>query len=175
MFKDYYKILGVPVDATMKEIVDAYRKLAFQWHPDRNPGKNTTARMQDINEAIMLLKDPEARARYDRTYLRYREHLKSRKCSEDTQGPADVNHDFHAQGNEYEGDPDFVVDDEVLKKWINNARAQAKEILLQTHRDFVGLTKEVAVTAGKRVFELVVGSVLAGFFFILVFSFACPS
>jgi curved DNA-binding protein len=68
MGKDYYQILGVPRNASQAEIKKAYRKLAMQYHPDRNPGKEKWAndKFKEINEAFSVLGDPEKRAQYDR-------------------------------------------------------------------------------------------------------------
>jgi curved DNA-binding protein CbpA len=67
--KDYYKILGVTKAATPAEIKKAYRKLAFEHHPDRNPGDpQAAARFIEIAEAYETLADPERRRTYDRTY-----------------------------------------------------------------------------------------------------------
>ncbi len=67
MPKDYYKILGVPRNATNDEIKKAYRKLAMQYHPDRNPGKEKWAndKFKEINEAYAIIGDPEKRSQYD--------------------------------------------------------------------------------------------------------------
>jgi curved DNA-binding protein len=66
-FKDYYQILGVSKNATPAEIRKAYRKLAAQYHPDRNPGNTTAAeKFKQINEANAVLSDPEKRNKYDR-------------------------------------------------------------------------------------------------------------
>ena len=67
MAKDYYQILGVPRNATDEQIKKAYRKLAMQYHPDRNPGKEEWAnqKFKEINEAYGVLGDPEKRRRYD--------------------------------------------------------------------------------------------------------------
>jgi curved DNA-binding protein len=64
--RDYYEVLGVRREANPQSIKEAYRKLAFQYHPDRNRG-NTAAleKMKDINEAYAVLSDPEKRRRYD--------------------------------------------------------------------------------------------------------------
>ena len=66
--KDYYKILGVPRNASEQDIKKAYRKLAMQYHPDRNPGKEEWAneKFKEINEAYAVLGDPEKRGQYDR-------------------------------------------------------------------------------------------------------------
>jgi curved DNA-binding protein len=65
-YHDYYKILGVPRDASAADIKNAYRKLAMQFHPDRNPGdKKAEERFKEINEAYQVLSDPKKRERYD--------------------------------------------------------------------------------------------------------------
>jgi molecular chaperone DnaJ len=63
---DYYKTLGVDKRASADEIKKAYRKLARQYHPDRNPGdKNAEARFKEISQAHDVLGDPEKRKQYD--------------------------------------------------------------------------------------------------------------
>ena len=60
MIQDPYKVLGVSPDASDDEIKRAYRKLAKQYHPDRNPGDEAAARkMQEINAAYEQIKNPE--------------------------------------------------------------------------------------------------------------------
>jgi DnaJ-class molecular chaperone len=67
MAKDYYQILGVPRNASDEEIKKAYRRLAMQYHPDRNPGKEKWAndKFKEINEAYGVLGDPQKRRQYD--------------------------------------------------------------------------------------------------------------
>jgi molecular chaperone DnaJ len=65
--QDFYDILGVSKSADADEMKRAYRKLAMQFHPDRNPGdKSAEQKFKDINEAYDVLKDDQKRAAYDR-------------------------------------------------------------------------------------------------------------
>jgi len=63
--QDYYQTLGVPKQASADEIKKAYRKLALEWHPDRNKAANATEKFKAINEAFEVLSDPQKRSRYD--------------------------------------------------------------------------------------------------------------
>jgi molecular chaperone DnaJ len=64
--KDFYVILGVAKTATPEEIKKAYRKLALQYHPDRNPGPEGEEKFKEIGEAYSVLSDTSKRAEYDR-------------------------------------------------------------------------------------------------------------
>lgn len=65
--RDYYEVLGVPREADTEAIKKAYRKLALQYHPDRNPGnKESEEKFKEASEAYEVLTDAERRAAYDR-------------------------------------------------------------------------------------------------------------
>ncbi len=64
--RDYYEVLGVAKNATADELKKAYRKLALQYHPDRNPGdKEAEEKFKEAAEAYDVLSNPEKKARYD--------------------------------------------------------------------------------------------------------------
>lgn len=63
--RDYYEVLGVPRDADDKTIKDAFRRLAMQYHPDRNKAPDAEERFKEIAAAYGVLSDPHKRARYD--------------------------------------------------------------------------------------------------------------
>src|SRR5580658_8652190 len=65
--QDFYETLGVSKSANADELKRAYRKLAMQYHPDRNQGDKTAEqKFKDISEAYDILKDDQKRAAYDR-------------------------------------------------------------------------------------------------------------
>jgi curved DNA-binding protein len=64
--KDYYKTLGVQKTATPDELKKAYKKLAFKFHPDKNPGdKKAEDHFKEVNEAYAVLSDEKKRRQYD--------------------------------------------------------------------------------------------------------------
>src|ERR1044072_5968329 len=65
--RDYYEVLGVAKGASADEIKKAYRKIALQFHPDRNPGdKEAEEKFKEAAEAYDVLSNPDKKAQYDR-------------------------------------------------------------------------------------------------------------
>ncbi len=63
--RDYYDILGVSKGASADEVKKAYRKLALQWHPDKNKAADANDKFKEINEAYAVVSDPKKRETYD--------------------------------------------------------------------------------------------------------------
>ena len=76
-YRDYYKILGVKRNASEKEIKQAYRRLARQYHPDVNKSPGAEERFKEVNEAYQVLSDREKRRKYDQlgdSWSRWQQH-----------------------------------------------------------------------------------------------------
>src|SRR5579872_3463731 len=65
MAEDYYKVLGVSKSASADEIKRAYRKMALQYHPDRNKTKEGETKFKEVNKAYEVLADPQKKKTYD--------------------------------------------------------------------------------------------------------------
>jgi molecular chaperone DnaJ len=64
--RDYYDVLGVQRTCTLEDLKRVYRKLALEYHPDRNPGnQEAEERFKEVNEAYSVLSDPQRREQYD--------------------------------------------------------------------------------------------------------------
>jgi len=146
MFVDYYEILEIEFPSSPLEIKNAFRKAALKWHPDRNIGINTTERMKLINEAYLILKDNEAKEKYDIEYDKYKVFCKTQE----------FNIYPETLSNEY------VVEDEILNNWIRNARNQAVDLAKQTIQDFKDIAKAGAKGAAKEASSLLIGFIILG-------------
>lgn len=174
MFKDYYDILGVPPDATLAKIKSAYRAQAKKWHPDKNPGEDTTEKMQLIVEAFTLLKDEEARSRYDAEYLRYmtfvsQEKAKQKEAKEEKRDPTSSyseQEDYAAKDKEYQYK--YNPKDDVLKDWMNKAREQAKAYVFEIVNEAKGVAKDAAFGAWQGVISTIVIIVVINILFFII-------
>jgi DnaJ-class molecular chaperone len=104
--KDYYEILGVDRAATPRQIKETYRRLAFEYHPDRNTGDASAAeRMKVLNEAYAVLYDQEKRQRYDSFSRQYgfdaRDRFRQGYSEEDIFRGSDINQIFEEMTRQF--------------------------------------------------------------------------
>lgn len=160
MFKDYYKILGIDIQASQDEIKAAYRELSKKWHPDRNPDLDVTAMMQDINEAYALLKDEVKRRRYDEEYLRFINHHKSDR-QDSTASPRS-----HGQAPHHVYEYD--VQDEAVNEDMRQAREYAKSLVAEFMKSFKKASADAAMGAWTGAKSYIVGGIIATILFALI-------
>ena len=127
MFIDYYQILELTPPVTNTELKTAYRKECLKWHPDKNPNQDTTKRMQLIIEAYLFLKDEEARNLYDIEYKAFKQKFHT-------------HNDVSSSTYEYS----FEVSNSKVRKWMDNAKVQARKMRDNVIDEFKGATKEAS-------------------------------
>lgn len=172
MFKDYYILLEVSQSAKDDEIKKAFREQAIKWHPDRNQGNDTTLHMQEINEAYLILKDKEARARYDVEYNKFKQYQEQKRQSEKKYEKSNKEdwqkqEQKHQQSRREYAYQDYKVEDDLLAKWMENAKKQAVELAIQTIKDFKGLTKAAANGCVNGIIQLVIWVFVINIIFLL--------
>ena len=159
MFIDYYSILGISQLASISEIKSAYRSMAMKWHPDRNHGVDTTEMMKLINEAKLILTDDEARVRYDKEYLNFKSYQQSnekvRKRPEDKKEPE----------NSKEENATYRFDDEILKKWMENARRQS----IRNFQEMINEFRDSSIAGFSTFFKTAIMALTVGVIFVIIF------
>jgi len=115
--KDYYQVLDVEKEASPQKVKEAYRKLAFQYHPDRNrETPPVVEKMKEINEAYAVLSDPKKRRDYDTFHEQYGpsgyDRFKQRYSEQDIFRGSDINQIFEEMARSF----GFRSFDEVFKE-----------------------------------------------------------
>ena len=147
---DYYSILNIKPTASKKEIKEAFKREALKWHPDRNKSPNATVRMQLINEAYLILKDDEARERYDKQYYQF--------VNQKSQSNNQKENQWH----------DYKSNDDILNDWIKKAKRQAKEMVMMSIEDLVGMSKVATSAAWEKTKYAILIVVVANILFVLL-------
>ncbi len=168
MFKDYYAILGISIDASQEDIKSAYRKQSLKWHPDKNVGRNTEEQMKDVNEAYSILGNTESRTRYDTEYRRFKAYKSSRYNTNDHAEDSHSNSFDKTQGPYQSNDYDFDIKDEDLRNDINNARKSAEDYVKNFYSNLKADSKLAARGAWRAIKSfLIIFSILMGLSFLL--------
>lgn len=107
--------------------------------------------MQEINEAYLILKDKEARTRYDVEYNKFKQFQESKYKKAEQERSKTTNEDTHSQREQQQNYSkrdyeytDYKVEDDILAKWMANAKSQAIELAEQAIKDFKGVSKAAA-------------------------------
>ena len=146
-FVDYYNLLNLDLNFRTEELKSAYKKQAIKWHPDKNPNLDTTLRMQQINEAYLILKDYYSRKMYEKEYIRYQKYQEQSK----RQGQAKLG---------------YEVQNETLRTRILKARQKARKLAEQSLEDTIGMT----IASGKAIIVEAVGRTIFFIGIALIFS-----
>ena len=170
MFVDYYTLLEIAPNSTFDEIKSAFRKQAIKWHTDKNKGIDTTEIMQLINEAYLILKDPEAKERYDIEYKKFKVYndFKEQKPQE-----SENKESVQAQDEAKFKYEEYDVKDETLKRWMENARRQAVELAKQTIKEFGEIVYTGAKEGAKGALRAIIFQVIGGIILLLIFGKSC--
>ena len=153
MFKNYYEILNISRSADNKTIKLAFKAQVKKWHPDKNPNRDTTIQMQNINEARLILLDTEARQRYDIEYQRF-QSFTNKQPTNPTLNTEDERH--------------YRVEDEVLERWIKNANDQSVSLAKRTMQELSGMTIAAAEAVGTTIKDYFIFSFGCGAFVLIV-------
>jgi DnaJ-class molecular chaperone len=162
MFKDYYDILEIKQSASQPEIKIAFKKQAIKWHPDRNKDFDSTEKMQEINEAYLILKDNEAKSRYDIEYFKFKKFTNTKQ----------TNNNSNQSTNQNTKDKEYHFEDDILRKWMQNAKNQAVELAKQTIKEMAELSIIATKEAGSKMIETFVYYAISGLIIMLLFK-AC--
>ncbi|HZW56288.1 MAG TPA: molecular chaperone DnaJ [Nitrososphaerales archaeon] len=157
--RDYYEVLGVPKDASIDQIKASYRKLAMQYHPDRNKSKDAEEKFKEISEAYAVLSDDSKRAEYDRFGY---EGIQSRYSSEDIFRTANFDEIFRDMGfgggsifdsffrDFFAGTSNVYGDRRRERRHDDMDRALRYELELTLEEIANGVTKEIEVPGTER-------------------------
>lgn len=162
MFIDFYSLLEIPSEASQEEIKSAYRKQCIKWHPDKNPNIDTTQRMQDINQAYLILKDEEARVRYDKEYAKFKSRFENSSGENSTEDSfTSSTSESNSTKNGKYSYPDYKVADDILEKWMENAKKQSRQMAKDAIDEFKGASTEAVSSIGSYFLRVMIPMLVA--------------
>mgnify|MGYP001478965081 CR=1 FL=1 len=151
--RDFYEVLGVSKNASADEIKKAYRKLALEWHPDRNKDAKAHEKFKEINEAYAVLSDPGKKQNYDQFGTADGNPFGGFGGG-GRQGP--FTYTYSSQGGSPFGGADFIDPFDIFEQFFGGGfggGAQRRRNVYQITIDFMeavkGVSKEVHVPKGE--------------------------
>jgi DnaJ-class molecular chaperone len=160
--RDFYEVLGVSKSASAAEIKSAYRKLALQWHPDKNKEAGANDKFKEINEAYAVVSDPKKRETYDQ--FGHAAFAPGAGGGNPGQGPfggsgfggqGPFSYTYSSSGGSPFGGEDFIDPFEIFEQFFGGGGRGARQPRHEVYRmtiDFMdavkGATKEIHLPRG---------------------------
>ncbi len=150
--RDFYEVLGVSKSASAAEIKSAYRKLALEWHPDRNKAAHANDKFKEINEAYAALSDPKKKEQYDQ----FGHATPGGNPFGGGQGPFSYSYSSSG-GNPFGGSADFIDPFDIFEQFFGGGfsgrgqrqqRREAYELVIDFMDAVKGATREIHVPKG---------------------------
>lgn len=145
-FKDYYKILEISFPSNDEEIKTAYRRMSLKWHPDKNPGIDTSNLMIDINEAYYILNNLDKKNRYDCEYIKYISFLRSNNQKSGSKDYANIE--------------SYTPNDFNVQQDIKDAHDKATELVNEFLKSIKKVSKDAAKGAWDNMSPYIIGSII---------------
>ncbi len=161
MFKDYYEILEIPTNATFDTVKKAFKRQAIKWHPDKNTGLDTTSKMQDINEAYLILMDNEARHLYDKEYILIKSFISIVDSKDEFENDETIINSKKYRNYDFE--------DDTLRNWVNNARKQSVDLAEETIKNIRLLFNKGLKASVNEIGIWIISYLVIGLFFTFIF------
>lgn len=172
MFADYYNILEITYPSSPEEIKESYRRLSLKWHPDRNPGVDTSKQMVAINEAYYILKDPIKKNRYDVEYLRYCNFKNSQHHSNNStkneSEPKTSSAQSYTHKEERQSNRGYNYANPDVKQDIYEAHNYAKDLVDEFLKHLKQTTKDAAKGAWGEMWPYFIVALILPIFFGLI-------
>lgn len=160
MIPNHYLTLRVTNTSSKSDIKKAYRKLALEFHPDRNRNSDAHEKFIEINEAYLILSDEEARIKYDREFYAFYKTSNNEKFTNNKENFSNHSNQDYKKTTSTES----IFKDEDLNYWTKNARKQAEEFANMAFNEFskllIGVVKETGFQLGNSIL-LMLGAFLS--------------